>query len=204
MLFFVPGASGSGKSSIIPMVRQLLPDFAVYDFDAHPIQDEIGFMQTPEQRQQVAEAWIQTALAHGPQHTVVCGLGVMGEVLACPSVTKLDHVAFCLLDCEDVERLDRIRRRGDLENADMAMLCWSAWLRVHHIDPQFRQDVINTGKNPSMVWSRWAGWQRHHPHWRCYSIDTTHQTPRQVAEQVVDWISAEQALYAGGYRLILS
>ena len=128
----------------------------------------------------------------------------MGEVLACPSVTQLDHVAFCLLDCADLERLDRIRRRGDRENADMNMLCWSAWLRVHHVDPQFRQDVINTGKNGAMVWSRWAGWDRSHPDWRCHYIDTTRLTPGETAEQVVAWIRAEQALYAGGYRLVLA
>lgn len=203
MLFFVPGASGAGKTSIIPFLCQLLPEMAVYDFDAHPIQDEIGFMQTPEQRQQVVEAWLQTALANGPQHTIVSGLGVMGEVFACPSAPQVDHIAFCLLDCDDVERLERIRRRGDVQNASMDMLCWSAWLRVHHVDPQFRQDVINTGGNPAMVWSRWANWERNHPHWRCRRIDTTHLSPQQVAEQVAEWIRAEQALYADGYRLVL-
>ncbi len=86
----------------------------------------------------------------------------------------------------------------------MPMLCWSAWLRVHHIDPQFRPDVINTGKNPDMVWSRWAGWDRYHPDWRSHYIDTTRLTPQQTAEQVVEWIHAEQALYAGGYRLVLN
>jgi hypothetical protein len=55
-----------------------------------------------------------------------------------------------------------------------------------------------------MVWSRWAGWNRGHPDWRCHYIDTTHLTPQQTAEQVADWIHAEQALYAGGYRLVLN
>jgi hypothetical protein len=204
MIFFVTGASGAGKSALIPGLRQWLPDFVIEDFDHHPIQDEIGVMATPEQRQQVAEAWLQTALGHQPRHMVICGLGVMGEVLACPSAPQIDHLAFCLLDCEDVERLDRLRRRGDGQSADMDILCWSAWLRVHHVDPQFRQDVINTGKNPQMVWERWSGWGRHHPHWRCRYMDTTGLTPRQVSAGVVDWIHAEQALYAGGYRLLLA
>lgn len=203
MLFFIPGASGAGKTSIIPMLQQRLPEMAVYDFDTHPLQDEIGIMETPEQRQQVAEAWIQTALAHGTTPTVVSGLGVMGEVLACPSAPLIDHIAFCLLDCEDIVRLDRIRKRGDVQNASMEILCWSAWLRVHHVDPQFRPDVINNGRNPAMVWSRWSSWERHHPHWRCYTIDTTHLSLQVVTDGVVEWIRAEQALYASGYRLVM-
>jgi hypothetical protein len=203
MLFFITGASGSGKSAIIPYLRDLLPDCAVYDFDYHPIQHEIGGLATIEQRQQIAEAWIRDALADRSRPTVVCGLGVMGEVLACPSAPEVDHIAFCLLDCEDVERLDRVRRRGDVENASMDMLCWSAWLRVHHVDPQFRQDVINTGKLPQMQWERWTHWERGHPHWRCHYLDGTHQALADVGEKVADWIRREQALYAGGYRLTL-
>lgn len=175
---------------------------AVYDFDTHPIQNEIGIMDTVEKRQQVAEAWLQTVLA-SQQHTVITGLGVMGEVLACPSAPQLDHIAFCLLDCSDIVRLERIRRRGDVENANMDILCWAAWLRVHHVDPQFRPDVINNGKNPDMVWHRWSDWKQGHPHWRCHVIDTTHVTPAHVAAQVANWVHAEYALYAGGYRLKL-
>jgi hypothetical protein len=174
MLFFTPGASASGKTSIIPWLERLLPEMTVYDFDRHPIQDEIGVMHTPGQRQQVAEAWIQTARVQGQRHSVVCGLGVMGEVLACPSAPAVDHIAFCLLDCDDVVRLDRIRRRGDVHLASMDMLCWAAWLRVHHVDPAFRPDVIREHGHASMVWSRWANWERHHPHWRCHRGDTTH------------------------------
>jgi hypothetical protein len=203
VLFFVTGASGAGKSTLIPYLRDLLPDFVVADFDHHPIQETIGFMATPEQRQQVAEAWVQDALDAAPRHTIICGLGVMGEVLACPSAVRLDHVAFCLLDCADVERMDRLKRRGDGLQQSMDILCWSAWLRVHHVDPQFRPDVINTGKNSAMVWSRWSGWQRSHPHWRCCMVDTTHLAPSEVAGEVVAWVRREQALVASGYRILL-
>jgi len=146
----------------------------------------------------------QTALAHGSQHTIVSGLGVMGEVLACPSAPQVDHIAFCLLDCEDLVRLERIRKRGDVQHASMETLCWAAWLRVHHVDPQFRQDVINTGLNTTMVWSRWSGWERNHPHWRAHNIDTTHLRLQAVAEQVTVWVADEQETYGRGYRLVLS
>ncbi len=203
MLFFVPGASGSGKSAIIPVLKQLLPEMDVYDFDVYPHYETIGPLNSSEQRQRVAEVWIQQALVNAPRHTVVSGLAVMGEVLACPSAPLMDHIAFCLLDCDDLQRLDRIHQRGDAENASMEMLCWAAWLRVHHRDPQFRQDVIKTDQNSEMIWSRWTGWQRGHPHWRCEYIDTTPLTIEQVGAQVADWVKAEIQIYADGYRLDL-
>lgn len=204
MLFFVPGASGAGKSAIIPELKELLPEMVVYDFDIYPRYDEIGPLDSSEQRQRVAEAWIQQALDNQPKHTIVSGLGVMGEVLACPSAALVDHIAFCLLDCDDLVRLERIRQRGDVENADMDILCWAAWLRVHHADPQFRQDVINTGQNDAMIWECWTSWERGHPHWRAGYIDTTSLTIEAVAEGVAKWIRAEQAYYADGYRLELA
>lgn len=203
MLFFVPGASGAGKTAIIPKLKELLPEIAVYDFDVYPQFEKIGVLDSPAQRQRVAEVWIQQALQNNPQHTVVTGLGVMGEVFACPSALQVDHIAFCLLDCDDITRLDRIRQRGQPEYATIEILCWAAWLRVHHIDPQFRPDVINDGKNPDMVWERWSGWQHGHPHWRAHIINTTSLSISEVAEQVAMWVRSEQALYADGYRLKL-
>ena len=84
MLFFVTGASGSGKTAVLPALRSLLPDMKIHDFDDYPQRERIGQLDSAEQRQRVAEVWLQTAMATRPEHTVVSGLGVMGEVLACP------------------------------------------------------------------------------------------------------------------------
>lgn len=201
MLFFIPGANGSGKTTVIPELRRLLPDMQIYDFDRYPDRKTGRQIATPEERQDIAEEWLQVALANAPQHTIVSGLGIMGEVFACPSAPQLDHIAFCLLDCADIVRLDRLKARGTPEHASMEMLCWAAWLRVHHIDPGFRQDVINNGNNPRMIWERWTAWERGNPHWRAHYIDTTPLSVDATVTQIVQWIQAEQTLYNDGYRL---
>ena len=183
-IFWVSGASGSGKSACVPHLKQLLPQANVHDFD------ELVATTTAE-RQRVAEQWIQRALDAPQDMTVICGLGVMGEVLACPSALKVERMAFCLLDCDEIVRIDRIRRSGDLHNASQDMLNWGAWLRVHFVDPQWRPDVITNDGDDSMHWERWAGWERGDPRWQAMILDTSNLTIPHVAEQVVKWIYRE-------------
>ncbi len=42
MLFFVTGGNGAGKSSCIPSLARLLPDFAIHDFA------DLGVPQNPD------------------------------------------------------------------------------------------------------------------------------------------------------------
>src|SRR5437764_13624626 len=52
---------------------------------------------------------------------------------ASPSIDRVDAWYACLLDCDDVTRVDRLRQRGT-HGLDMHMLCWAAWMRVHAVD----------------------------------------------------------------------
>ena len=94
---------------------------------------------------------------HG-KDTGIVGGAILGEILACPSAPELDGVRAALLDCHDVVRLDRLRRRGG--GATQDMLSWAAWQRVHAVDPPWRQDVICHADPDFMQWERWIGWQR--------------------------------------------
>ena len=60
MLFFVTGASGSGKTAIIPRLRQRLPQVAVYDFDSIGVPPDADAAW----RQQATERWLRQAIAH--------------------------------------------------------------------------------------------------------------------------------------------
>ncbi|MCU0513355.1 MAG: AAA family ATPase [Anaerolineae bacterium] len=202
MLGFITGAGGSGRAAVLPLLRRRLPQMAVHAFEAHPRWGP-GPPATPAQRQQVTEAWLQTALA-APQPLLVVGAAIMGEVLACPSAPQAGHIAFCLLDCDDGTRLERLRRRGAAPADGRELLAWAAWLRGHHADPQFGPQVLRRGAHPMMRWSRWQGWQAPHPYWRCHRIDTTCLRLAQVADQVVGWLQDEQVLYDHGYRLQLT
>src|SRR5204862_6465974 len=96
-LYFIAGASGSGKTAIIPDLKKILGDsVAVYDFD------DIGVPDGADKkwRQESTEKWLQKLLSDDKD---VCLLGqlVLGEILACPSAKQIDKLHFCLLDVSD-------------------------------------------------------------------------------------------------------
>jgi hypothetical protein len=189
MMFFLTGASGSGKSASLPGLRAALPDMDWRDFDAFGVPSPCP----REWRTQTTERWIRVALDNQRRgkNTGIAGGAIMGEILACPSAGDIDAIRVALLDCHDVARLDRLSRRGT-HGATQDMLSWAAWQRVHAVDPQWRQDVIRQGRGDEMHWERWADWKRGDPRWRVHVIDTTDLTIAQVVGRVVAWVQAQQ------------
>lgn len=185
MLYLISGASGSGKSACLPLLRERLPDIAWHDFD------ELGVPANANKcwRHQNTERWIQVAIENQGtgQDTAVAGGIILGEVLAAPSAPGLSGVTACLLDCHDVVRVDRLRSRGD-GLATQDMLNWAAWQRMHAMDPTWRPDVITSDGWSEMVWSRWSGWERGDPRWQTHAIDTTEMTIEAVADEIQAWI----------------
>jgi len=190
MLYLVTGASGSGKTSCLGPLRDLNPEIVWYDFD------ELGVPSKPDKawRHRRTEHWVKTAVQHQAEgrDTGITGNIILGEVLASPSASQVDHVATCLLDCYDVTRIDRLRARGT-HGDTQDMLCWAAWQRMHAVDPQWRQDVIREDAAPEMRWERWETWQRGDPRWHVTVIDTTEKSIEEVAAKVSSWIEAERS-----------
>ncbi len=95
MIYFIAGASGSGKSANIPFLKKIL-DMPIYDFD------DIGVPADADTtwRQESTEKWIQKYLQEQKSHPDICLLGqmVLGEILAFPSAKQLGKINFCLLD----------------------------------------------------------------------------------------------------------
>mgnify|MGYP006326407951 CR=1 FL=1 len=58
-LYFIGGASGSGKTAVIPYLKELFSDVAVHDFD------DIGVPENADKiwRQESTEKWLQKLLA---------------------------------------------------------------------------------------------------------------------------------------------
>lgn len=76
-LYFVAGASGSGKTAVMSHLKELLgDDIAVYDFD------DIGVPDAADKkwRQESTEKWLQKLLSDGKD---ACLLGqiVLGEIM---------------------------------------------------------------------------------------------------------------------------
>ena len=125
---------------------------------------------------------------------LLCGQLPYGEALACPSAKDLNGITSCLLDCEDYERITRIRKRGQgTDAATQDMLCWAAWMRMHARDPQWRTDVIIEPSIPEMRWERWSDWKAGDPRWRVNYIDTSDGNLEITVDKIVTWITEELA-----------
>jgi hypothetical protein len=102
--YFVSGASGSGKTAIIPDLKKMLgDDVLVYDFD------DIGVPEGADKkwRQESTEKWLQKLLIDG-KNACLLGQMVLGKILACPSAKQIDKINFCLLEVSDIERIQRL------------------------------------------------------------------------------------------------
>lgn len=182
--YFVAGASGSGKTAIMPDLKKILGDsIAVYDFDDINVPDGAD----KKWRQESTQKWLQKLLSDGKD---ACLLGqiVLGEILACPSTKQIDKVNFCLLDVSDFERIQRLKKRNTY-GIDQNMLNWSSQLRMHHQDPQWIQHVLTEdcwhGLDFS-VWDQLANWNSKES---VRIIDTTELSLNEVATKVTDWIN---------------
>jgi hypothetical protein len=100
--------------------------------------DEFGVPSPcpPEWRPLTTERWIQAALENKQRgkDTGIVGDAIVGEILACPSAPHIDEIHVALLDCHDVVRLDRLRRRG-AHGVTQDMLSWAAAARARRRSP---------------------------------------------------------------------
>jgi len=182
-LYFIGGASGSGKTAVMPHLKELLGDgIAVYDFD------DIGVPEGANKkwRQESTEKWLQKLLSDGKD---ACLLGqiVLGEILSCPSATQIDKINFCLLDVSDFERIKRLKKRNTY-GADQNMLNWSAWLRMHHQDPQWVPHVIREDAASNMDFGKLSSLKNYEEVANVKILDTTELALHEVAGQLTDWI----------------
>jgi len=186
MLFFIAGASGSGKTACIPYLKKSMPDAKIFDFD------DIGVPENPDKvwRQQSTEKWLQRYLNDSDKNRIycICGQVVLGEILACPSASKINKINICLLDVKDIERIHRLRSRNTY-GANQDMLNWSAWLRLHHHDPSWHQNVIMDNAWENLNFEILVNLKSWNALANVTMIDTTLLNIQAVSNCIKDWIS---------------
>ncbi len=200
MLFIIGGASGSGKTSCLPGLRHALPEIDWHEFD------ERGVPAPPipsDWRITTTESWLRIAIANqkANKDTAIIGGAVYGEVLACPSYPEIDAAAYCLLDCGDPVRIDRIRSRDQgRDSASQEMLNWAAWLRMHASDPTWRPDVIQkrAASAATMHFDRWQNWEKGDSRWRVADIDNSDLSIAETVDELVYWLNGERRRQAVG------
>lgn len=183
-LYFIGGASGSGKTAVMPHLKELLgDDIAVYDFD------DIGVPEGADKkwRQESTEKWLQKLLSEGKD---ACLLGqiVLGEILSSPSAKQIDKINFCLLDVSDFERIRRLKKRNTY-GTNQNMLNWSAWLRMHHQDPEWTPHVIQEDAANIMDFSRLSALKSYEEVANVKILDTTDLALHEVAQHLADWVN---------------
>ncbi len=190
MFFLVSGASAAGKSTVVRKLPNRLQNIECHDSDEKLSADEYT-------RCQRLEEWIGLALAveEKGQDFLLTSQSPLGELLACPSATKLTGIAACLLDCADTVRITRMRARGISPRwpPSQHTLNWAAWHRMHAWDPQWEPHVIE-GNGPSThSYQCWRRWLQTDPRWRVTVIDTTDLSVDQVLDRMAAWVSEERA-----------
>lgn len=198
MLFLIFGSSCSGKTTLLDALRARRQELEIHDFD------EIGVPADADVawRHRANEQWVQRALAARGDF-VLAGQTPLGELLAAPSAVQLDAISACLLDCNDTERLARMRGRGDDWAARFGgsledFVHWGEWMRGHARDPRFRPFVIKEKCDPSMQWERWTDWRANDPRWRVSVVDTSGVSVDEVVDELERWLDEERALLAAG------
>lgn len=190
MFFLISGAAASSKTTVARTISARLNNVVSHDYDEKVPTDVIS-------RCQQLEAWVQLALEHqtSGQDFLLTSHSPLGELLACPSATKLDGIAACLLDCSDPVRISRMRQRGIDPRwpPTQDTLNWAAWHRMHAWDPQWEQHVIVDHGPPGHVYECWTGWAQADARWRVAVIDTTILNQEQVLDSVSAWVAAERA-----------
>jgi len=188
MLIFVTGASGSGKTAVIPGLTEKFPEYAVHDFDEREQPSDAD----TRSRQEQTEYWINKSIEnqHLGQDTIICGGAVYGEILACPSISQIEGLAVCLLDCTDTERIRRMQEYGSTPT--MKILTWAAWLRIHAVDLTWCPEVITEQGYDLMRW-HWQAWAQDDKRWQVTIIDTSDKKIRQIVGEVAKWVGSIQA-----------
>ena len=182
-LYFIVGAGGSGKTAIMPHLKNIFAGkIAVYDFD------DIGVPENADKkwRQESTGKWLQKLLNEDKD---VCLLGqmVLGEILACPSAKAMDKVNLCLLEADDFQRIQRLKKRNTYD-AEPHMLHWASWLRMHHQDPQWAQHVIKEDCWHRLDFNTWDQLKSWEEIANIKIIDTTDKTIEHVAANVAQWV----------------
>jgi hypothetical protein len=102
-LLVVTGASGSGKTVIIPYLRAKLTNLVIFDKDL--LWGRCG--------DQFYNNWLRIAysLAQQGRHTLICGIVMPSDFEACEDRNLVGTIHYLNLHCSDAIREERLRSR---------------------------------------------------------------------------------------------
>jgi hypothetical protein len=200
VFFILSGSSASGKTTLARALSARVQGLHVHELgeiaDEQWSRDRSG----PWWRRDLTERWLQRAiLLDESGEDLLLTEGVLGEVLAAPSAENVSGIAACLIDCDDGERLRRIRTRGETDAVELQhFVNWSVWLRGHAADPQYWTGPIRQDGDTTWHWARWERWTVGDPRWSVLRIDTTHEPVEHSTDRLVAWLDEQRGLREAG------
>ncbi|MFN8496072.1 MAG: hypothetical protein U0350_51245 [Caldilineaceae bacterium] len=126
-LFIVTGASGVGKTAVVPVLRRLLPDWDIFETDVLHGADW----------QQQRNNWLRVAhsIAQSGRHTILCGTMLPADVDQCDHRSFFSQIYYLNLHCDDATRAVRLRARPAWRGCDEVFIerqrQFAAWLLEH-------------------------------------------------------------------------
>lgn len=102
-LFIVTGPSGAGKTTVVPELRHLLPDWEVFETD----------ILASDDWQKVIDGWLRIAhsIAQSGRHTLLCGTWLPEKVDQCSHRPYFSNVHYLCLYGNDQALATRLRSR---------------------------------------------------------------------------------------------
>jgi hypothetical protein len=158
-LFVVTGASGSGKTFVIPELRCQLPECLVFD------KDLLWGRAAPDQ---FTNNWLRIAysVAQGGRHTVICGTLMPGDLQACEDRSLVGTIHFLNLHCADDVREQRLRERPAWRQA-----ADEAFIARHKQFARWLLENAATAYEPPMP-----------------TVDTSQAPVSEIAGSIAEWV----------------
>ncbi|WP_238162550.1 nucleoside kinase [Cohnella sp. AR92] len=106
-LFIVTGASGSGKTYVVNDLRQIMPDYEVFDTDS--LIEVMG-----HDWEKIRMTWLRIAreIARNGRMTILCGTQMPWDIEKCADYPAFRHVYYLNLHCKEEAREKRLRERN--------------------------------------------------------------------------------------------
>lgn len=157
-LFIVTGASGVGKTTIVPELQKRLPEWAVFETDL--------LHDSGHDWQMIKCNWLRIAhsLAQSNRPVILCGTIIPENIVDCDHRGFFPTIHYLALHCEAKVLAERLRSR----------LAWRNWneanIREHQQFSQWLVDNAETAFEPSLA-----------------IVDTTETSVQAVVEQICRW-----------------
>ncbi len=111
--YFITGAEGVGKTSVIKILKRELPEMDIHDFDEFIVPENPQL----QWRLDTTLNWINKAIENQKKNISTCiiGLSFPDEIINFDESKNLNSINFCLLDVEEFERKKRLSFRNASE-----------------------------------------------------------------------------------------